>query len=167
MSSAHPVFLTFPVLIVYSTAVVYAVKAKLIPRMREKGTSIPDIFIFIGALFFAYMLYGSLLSLYVSKRYCNKISGLRMVLSGLMMFTWILLAVLCVFWFVGLSMPFYTIFGVSTRSEIIVNTFFIVLFGILSSTVAFYDTKVNVCGPDILSIESNARYLDKVLDKRD
>lgn len=167
MATKHPVFVTFPVLIIYSTIIVYLTKAKLIPRLREKGSLLPDIFIFIGALFVAFMLYGSMLSLYVSKTYCNKAHAGRMLLSGLMMFVWVLLAALCVFWFVGLSMPFYTIFGATTKAEIIANTFFIVLFAILSSTVAFYDTKVNVCGPDMLSIEQNAQYLEKQLNLKE
>jgi uncharacterized membrane protein len=167
MASKHPVFITFPILIIYSAIVVYVSKAKLIPSMKEKGSQLPDIFIFIGIIFFAYMLYGSVLSLYVGKSYCNKIKGMRMALSGLIMFFWVLLATLCVFWFVGLSMPFYTIFGATQKAEIIAYTFFIVLFAVLSSTVAFYDTKVNVCGPDMLSIEDNARYLDKKLNQKD
>jgi hypothetical protein len=159
----HPVVQTIPVLILYTTAFVYYSKTVWIPGMETPTR--PRIVIFAGLTAIAYIVYGSLLSLYAGYTQCGKYKILDMVTSGLTMTFWAIVAILLLFWFVGLSTPFYTIWGINMKSEIIAHVFFISLFGILASTVAYFNTKVGVCGADPAQIEENTKVLEEELNK--
>jgi hypothetical protein len=159
----HPVIQTIPILIVYTAVFVYYAKMSLVPAFETPER--PRIAIFIGLVLVAYTLYGMGLSFYAGFTQCGKYKILNMISSGLTLSFWAIVAALLLFWFVGLSTPFFTIWGVNQKSEIIAHVFFISLFCILASTVAYFNTKVEVCGPDAQQIEENTKVLDDELNK--
>jgi hypothetical protein len=159
----HPVVQTIPILIAYTSLFVYYAKTSLIASLETPTR--PRIAIFVGLIFVAYTLYGMGLSFYAGYTQCGKYKILNMVSSGLTLSFWATVAVLLLFWFVGLSTPFFTIWGVNMKSEIIAHVFFISLFCILASTVAYFNTKVEVCGPDAQQIEENTKVIEDELNK--
>jgi hypothetical protein len=153
-----------PILIIYTTIVVYIFNYKISPSIDSQTT--PVILYLIIVLFVTHGIGSSLLSLYSSYSHCKRYSIYTTITSGLRMFLWMTLVTIALFFFDGFITPFKNIFTDSDINKVntIAYSFYLSIFAILVGILVYYDSKTDSCGPDASAIEKNVKELDDILN---
>jgi H+/Cl- antiporter ClcA len=159
----NPISYIIPFVILYTSSIIYLFNYKIIHKFNNSNS--PIIFYFITYITILLGILGILISFITSYTNCKRWNGLNLIKSFFTLSIWQIIIIFILLFLPTFRKPFDNIWSNdNNKSLTIALSFFLSIFAILSSIVVYYDTRMNVCGPDANAIEENVKELDTELN---
>jgi len=155
----NPISYIIPSVILYTTLIIYLFNYKIINTLNNTNIHISFYFIIYIALLLG--LLGLTISFITSYSSCNRWKGYYLIKSFLTMAIWQIIMIIILLLLPTFRRPFDNIWSDDKNKALTISlSFFLSIIAILSSIVVYYDTRMNVCGPNANAIEENVKELE-------
>ena len=138
----------------------------IILRNLPTSIKIPDIFIYIIILSFISFIIGFTISVYSSKKNCDKMSYLIAIKNAFKHVFYSIFAYFIIYFVSFVRNPFLELFGKNALGYSIAQSFIIILNTTISVIINYYDSMKQSCKVPQSVIDKNLKKLDKYLNKK-
>lgn len=125
----------------------------------------PKVVLNIAVIFVFFTIYGYIVSIYASKKQCDKIKHQNSLLLGLKTSMYAIIPYLIMYFFRPLRQPFYELIGENEWGNFAAEFFYIGMNIIIATISIYYDSTKENCRVSTSEIEKNVKELDKYLDE--
>ena len=129
-------------------------------------STISPILVYCSLLSIFTFIIGSGISIYSSKKNCDRVNALNVIKEGLRHVVYFLIAYALIYYVSVIREPFFTIFGSGKLGYSVVQSFVIVLNSITATIINYFTSIEKSCKLSQPEIDKNLNKLDKYLDTK-
>jgi hypothetical protein len=133
--------------------------------LMDLKVNFPKVVMNTTVIFVFFTLYGYIVSIYASKKQCDKIKHGNSLLLGLKTSLYAVIPYLIMFFVRALRQPFYELIGENVWGNFAAEFFYIGMNIIIATISIYYDSTKHNCRISTNEIEKNVKELDKYLDE--